>query len=511
MRISHFLATLLAAANLASAQLVVSHQSASTASPTNQPKPYLKIENQGATAVDLSKITLDYLIYESGLLPTALVADCWYVSSGVCTDLTAEFASIPLQDDGTRKANLRIRIGFVKGTLSPGQNLTLQWGYHEQAFQRQFIETDDWSFTQANSQWNVDSRIAVGSNGTPTTGTTMVWKGLVPGLPATGKAGDVVHSQAQNASFVYDGTSWVLVSEVGKDGPQGPVGPAGVAGAKGDKGDAGAAGAQGLQGVAGPAGAAGAAGAPGATGATGAIGPKGDKGDAGTGTGDNSALLQIVADLTARMIKLEQAENPNVLVDARDGKVYKTVQIGTQTWMAENLNYGGETGEVGSCYAGDVANCSKFGRLYDWTTAMEVPPSFASTLWGGSDVKHQGVCPAGWHIPNQAEWAGLTSLVRQAVGYGQDGYALKATFSWLPTGTVSGNGSDQFGFRGLGAGSVASRSLGEETSWISATEGNATNGREHSLYNDANAQGQQFLYDGSGPKSLLTSCRCLKD
>jgi uncharacterized protein (TIGR02145 family) len=112
------------------------------------------------------------------------------------------------------------------------------------------------------------------------------------------------------------------------------------------------------------------------------------------------------------------------LTDLRDGKTYKTVTIGDQTWMAENLNY--ET-ENSYCYDDDPSNCSKYGRLYTWAAAKTV-------------------CPSGWHLPSTTEFKTLFTAVG---GSSTAGTVLKSTGGWYN----DGNGTDAFGFSALPAGS----------------------------------------------------------
>jgi uncharacterized protein (TIGR02145 family)/uncharacterized repeat protein (TIGR02543 family) len=85
-----------------------------------------------------------------------------------------------------------------------------------------------------------------------------------------------------------------------------------------------------------------------------------------------------------------------------DGQTFRTVVIGTQTWMAENLNCDVSGSE---CYNNNESNCATYGRLYDWATAMALPSSCnSSTCSSQINAKHRGICPSGWHIPSNADW-----------------------------------------------------------------------------------------------------------
>ena len=108
--------------------------------------------------------------------------------------------------------------------------------------------------------------------------------------------------------------------------------------------------------------------------------------------------------------------------DSRDGQSYKTVTIGSQTWMAENLNY---KTDKSYCYGDVESNCSKYGRLYMYD--VETP------------------CPSGWHLPTKAEFETLLSAVG---GESTAGAKLKSTSGW----SNSGNGSDDYSFSALPAG-----------------------------------------------------------
>lgn len=112
-----------------------------------------------------------------------------------------------------------------------------------------------------------------------------------------------------------------------------------------------------------------------------------------------------------------------ILTDSRDGRSYKIVSIGTQVWMAQNLNY--QDGR-GTCYNESVSNCDKYGRLYSWFSAIEV-------------------CPDGWHLPSLDEWNVLFVAVG---GKNIAGKILKSQSGWGP----AGGGLDSYGFSALPAG-----------------------------------------------------------
>lgn len=95
------------------------------------------------------------------------------------------------------------------------------------------------------------------------------------------------------------------------------------------------------------------------------------------------------------------AQKKGSLMDVRDGQVYKTIEIGNQIWMAQNLNYSAR----GSwCYENEDENCKQYGLIYTWTAIMN----------GEDSEKAKGICPEGWHIPTNDEWEILSKEYKKS-------------------------------------------------------------------------------------------------
>ena len=193
------------------------------------------------------------------------------------------------------------------------------------------------------------------------------------------------------------------------------------------------------------------------------------------------------------------------LTDSRDGQTYKTVTIGSQTWMAQNLNYKAANS---FCYESSAENCEKYGRLYLWSAAMDSVGAWSTNGKGCGDLTScsptdpvRGVCPKGWHLPSNTEWETMLIAVG---GVSTAGKVLKSTSGW------NGNGTDDFGFSALSAGYRFVRGdydlEGSKTYFWSSTEKDNNRAISMSLNgNDDNA----FL--NGNYKFLGFSVRCLKD
>ena len=147
---------------------------------------------------------------------------------------------------------------------------------------------------------------------------------------------------------------------------------------------------------------------------------------------------------------IEPAEvTTGTMTDSRDDQTYNTVTIGTQTWMAENLNY--ETANS-RCYNDYATYCTKYGRFYTWDAAMDSAGTWSTNGKGcgyGSICSPtgtiRGICPEGWHLPSQTEWEVLFTAVG---GISTAGKMLKSAAGW----NDSGNATDAFAFSALPGG-----------------------------------------------------------
>jgi uncharacterized protein (TIGR02145 family) len=197
--------------------------------------------------------------------------------------------------------------------------------------------------------------------------------------------------------------------------------------------------------------------------------------------------------------------------DPRDNKTYKTVKIGSQTWMAENLDFHGEDGFLGLCY-GDKPkekirqpeNCKKYGRLYNWNEAMKA-------------------CPAGWHLPTKEEWQKLSDF---AGGDSIAGKKLKAKGRWWETHDFLGNlykespkptkckcieecATDEYGFAALSCGGRMPEgnflNFGY-VAWWSSTEDDSDR-----VYSIATGYDIKYVYWYNSIKNGMDNVRCVQD
>ena len=203
---------------------------------------------------------------------------------------------------------------------------------------------------------------------------------------------------------------------------------------------------------------------------------------------------------------------PGTFIDTRDGKKYRKVTIGTQVWMAENLNYQGNehlnylpSTYLGQCYNGNPGNCDTYGRLYYWHEVMALSPvceyeNCSDQIW----EQHQGICPPGWYVPTANEWQTLMDYAGES-----SGRKLKATHGWH-TDEIdqNSNGTDDFGFAALpggmsfGAGrfSYSATLVGY---WWSATEHSDTTAHYRTIwYNN-------YVVERNGGKNYNISLRCV--
>ncbi len=213
---------------------------------------------------------------------------------------------------------------------------------------------------------------------------------------------------------------------------------------------------------------------------------------------------------------IEFAREYGTLIDSRNGKTYKTVTIGTQTWMAENLNYSDSVNYPRQimCYDNSLDSCAKYGRLYTWSAAMDSVATFSTNGKGCGYNKTcsptypvRGICPEGWHLPTRAEFE---TLITNVGGESTAGKMLKSTTGWEDYAFESGNGVDAFGFNVLPAGllySVYFINTGKSAIFCSATE-HIERTSAYYLHLDYS---RKYARLNSSNKAYAVSVRCVKD
>lgn len=197
----------------------------------------------------------------------------------------------------------------------------------------------------------------------------------------------------------------------------------------------------------------------------------------------SSSSTEISSSSFAKICKTESEDlcEYGSLTDERDGQTYKTVKIGEQWWMAENLNYTylqptadldsssfyyGNSIPLGHRYDSEADSIIEFplkviGRLYLWSAAMDSAGLWSTGSKGCGDGSKctatfpvQGICPSGWHIPTPADF---NTLISAAGGSKTAGTTLKSSVTtsreegfWGEEGITlwssKSNGNDAYGF-----------------------------------------------------------------
>ena len=397
-----------------------------------------------------------------------------------------------------------------------------------------------------------------------TTGMQVLEKGEALPKCNSDSEGSMVYALDSSAAYVCINKKWKSLNgkdgEQGAKGDKGEQGEQGEKGDKGDKGEAGDAGSScsmealpdssgfkvlcggdsvgvvlnGATGEKGETGAKGDQGDPGEKGDKGEQGEKGNKGDAGPkgdmgvgcsllddgngsvkvtcGEGDYATTTTLYKAVCGNVPYDPEHEtcdgicgttpfiSTRYFCDTRDNQIYKFVTIGTQTWMAQNLNFKNTT-----CYNDDPANC-------------EIDGEYSIDGYYYSEDVRLSDCPNGWHLPDTSDFRILIDAVG---GEAVAGKMLKSTNGWKDANGKSGNGIDAYGFSAIPAGSYFIGSSGEK---FSGRETNAyflTNVRisgEHesniyilSISNDSDrvtiGSTMCAYYNGNYRRSV----RCIKD
>lgn len=239
-------------------------------------------------------------------------------------------------------------------------------------------------------------------------------------------------------------------------------------------------------------------------------------------SGENSSSSAMVT-ITSSDGSVYNSSN-NTLMDLRNGQTYRTVKIGNQIWMAENLNLayvkarydsdGVVYDSISWCNNNRPTNCVRYGRLYTWAAAMDSVGVWSESGKGCGNAficspvpPVRGICPNGWHLPSDDEWRILVTTVG---GDSIAGKVLKSTSEWPIYNGQRTDGTDAYSFTALPAGGMNSDgfygSLSGLTTFWSSTE------KVYFFAGFARMSRSNYLdFDDSINKDGAYSVRCLKD
>jgi uncharacterized protein (TIGR02145 family) len=241
---------------------------------------------------------------------------------------------------------------------------------------------------------------------------------------------------------------------------------------------------------------------------------------AGTAYGNQVSFTTIpgIVGISSHSCGAKNVHNPIIAYGSmtdQEGNVYRTVQIGSQTWMAENLKttkyrngtaipnitsntlWQNNTTGAYCSYNNNTSNDCPFGKLYNWYAVNNA----------------NQLCPTGWHVPRISEWVTLSDFLYPNLD-GDNvtlfaGAMIKSTSTefWFSPNTEGNNSS---GFSGLPAGMRYNTSsfsgLGSGADWWSSTSSTTENAQTSYVGSTAGA-----LFRGSYLKIGGLSVRCIKD
>ncbi len=207
----------------------------------------------------------------------------------------------------------------------------------------------------------------------------------------------------------------------------------------------------------------------------------------------------------------------SIFTDPRDGQSYSALMIGSQCWMAENLNYGTKIAGVNEqtnngiaekyCYDNLDANCDVYGGMYQWGEAVQyINGASNTTSWSPTPTGNiQGICPPGWHVPKDPEFSTLSGSIG---GSGIGGQMKEAGLAhWAPPNTGATNSS---GFTALPNGyrwvDNAFHAIFTSCQFWTATQ----TGSYDAYYRNLNYQSADF-YQFQFEKTCGDGIRCVQD